>query len=184
MNPGMIASPGQPILTVDFLDWLYVSCNVPSEQSGSIHKGMTVQIVVDARPGETYTGTVSDVNSAADPQSRQVSVQVRVENPKHLLMPGTYARVSFPVSRVNAKIAVPREAVRTDPKLGTVVTVVDSDGLAKTVAVKTGGSDAQSIEILDGLQPGDRVVALTYSPIKDGQQVREEKGGDKKGTGR
>lgn len=170
-DPGALASPGTPVLEVQFLDWVYVTTPVPVEASGQIHEGQTATITFDSLPGQTFTGTITNINPAADQQSRQFNISVRLENPKHILRPGMYARVAIELARVDAKVVVPREALKTNPDGTTTVTVVDDDKVAHVRTVKLGVSDDKGNQILDGVNPGEKVVILTYGTIKDGQKV-------------
>lgn len=83
-----------------------------------------------------------------------------------------YGRVSIQTDRVNANVVVPREAVKTNAQGVSTVTVVDAEDVAHVREVKLGAADSQVTEILSGVQPGDRVVTLSYRPVQDGQKVR------------
>lgn len=170
-DPGALASPGTPVLEVQFLDWIYVTAPVPVEVSAQIYKGQTAKITFDSLPGQAFAGTITNINPAADQQSRQFNVSVRLENPKHILRPGMYARVSIELGRVDAAVVVPREALKINPDGTTSVTVVGDDNVAHVHTVKLGVSDDKGNQILDGVNPGEKVVILTYGTIKDGQKV-------------
>ncbi|HVT13729.1 MAG TPA: efflux RND transporter periplasmic adaptor subunit [Fimbriimonadaceae bacterium] len=182
-DPGALASPGSPVLEVQFLDWVYVTTSIPVDSSGSIHQGQMADIQFDALPGRTFRGTITNLNPAADPQSRQFSLSVRLNNPDHILRPGMYARVTIEIGRVKAAVVVPREALKTNPDGSTTVTVVDDKNIAHVRTVKLGVSDDKGDQILEGVQPGEKVVILTYSPLKDGQQVTMGSPGGASGKG-
>lgn len=188
-DPGGLASPGTPVLEVQYLDWLYVTTTLPIEASSEIHSGQEAQITIDALPGQNFKGAITNINPAADAQSRQFSIKVRLDNKDHVIKPGMYARVTIVTNRVNAEVVVPREAIKTDASGVTTVTVVDKDKVAHVKTVKVGASDEKSCQILEGVEPGDKVVVLTYTPVKDGQKVsigdpNAAKGGGKGGKAR
>lgn len=176
IDPGAIATPGQPILTVEFLKWLYVTAAIPVEQSQSVSVGQTATVVFDALPGQTFTGKISKLNPAADPTSRQFTVYVALANPQGAIRPGMYGRLAVVTRRTKADVVVPREAVKTEGG-ATVVYTVDQNKVAHRNVVKTGRSDASGIEILSGLKAGDRVIVLSYQPPRDGQKVTSGAGG-------
>jgi RND family efflux transporter MFP subunit len=182
-DPGSIASPGEQLLSVAFLQWVFASTSVPVEDSGVIVKGMSVSIEFDAIPGETFHGTVSEINPSADPQSRQFTVRVRLENPGGRLVPGMYAKFAFATQNVHADAYVPREAVKTNKDGSVHVFVVGSDNLAHDTEVKLGAADSEGYQIVSGVKPGDKVVTLAYQPLKDGQKVSESGGKGKGGGG-
>jgi RND family efflux transporter MFP subunit len=170
-DPGAIASPGSPVLTIQFMKWLYVTTSVPVEQTQTVKVGTPVTFTVDALPGRTFSAAVAEVNPAADPQSRQFTVRIRVDNSAADLRPGMFARMHIVLVRTAARVVVPREAVRQTPD-GPTVAVVDDEDTAHVVPVKIGAQDSSSGEILEGVKPGDRVVSLSYMPVRDGQKIR------------
>lgn len=170
-DPGALASPGTAVLEVQFLDWLYITASVPIESSALVRKGQTAEISLEAFPGRTFSGPITNVNPAADPTSRQFEIQIRVENPRHEIRPGMYGRVWIVTSQVQADVVVPREAVHTDAQGRSSVTVVDSENVAHVRDVKVGVQDPKGIQILEGVKSGEKVVTLSYSPVRDGQKV-------------
>jgi multidrug efflux pump subunit AcrA (membrane-fusion protein) len=117
------------------------------------------------------------MNPAADPASRQFKVSIKLDNADHFIRPGMYTKVSFVKERTEAKVAVPREAI-TRAKGKTTIAVIAADGTATIKDVVLGATNNTIFEVKQGLKPGDRVVTLSYSPIKDGQKVKLP--GDKK----
>lgn len=170
-DPGSLASPGTPVVTVQYLKWLYVTANAPVEESAHVKAGQTVTVSLDAFPGEDFTGRIVELNPAADPQSRQITFRVRLENPQGRIHPGMYARVQVVVDRVDAKVAVPLGAVKTTTA-GSTVTLLNDQDEATTVPVEIGAQDGDFVEIKSGVVAGQRVVTLAYSPVRDGQKVK------------
>lgn len=170
-DPGALASPGTPVLEVQFLDWLFVTTTLPIEASSDVHEGQTADITFDALPGKKLSGTIVNLNPAADPLNRQFGISVRLENPDHSLRPGMYGRVSVVTSKVNASAVVPREALKTNSDGSSTVTTVDKDSVAHVVPVQVGVSDDTGVQITGGVQKGDKVVILSYTPVKDKQKV-------------
>ncbi len=177
-DPGALATPGQPILVVQWLKWLFVTAALPIENSPDVHVGQTVAITFDALPGETFTGQLSNINPAADTQSRQFGVRVRIENKDGKIKPGMFGKLLIPTHTVKAKIVVPREAIKTDKSGKRTVVVVDDKNVARTQEVTVGASDGTLTEILSGLSPGEKVVKLAYGTIRDGQTVTSGQGKD------
>jgi HlyD family secretion protein len=181
-DPGAIANPGTAILQVQYLKWLYIVGAVPVEESSAIHVGMTADIVFDALPTKPFKGTISRINPSADPTNRQFLVYVRLENPDGAIRPGMYSKISLITSVVHADVVVPREAIHAGTShQPDTVTVVDSTNTAHIVKVKEGVQDTTGVQILDGVEEGQKVVVQAYSPVKDGQKVSSGTGGKGKG---
>lgn len=168
LDPGAIATPGQQILAIQALKQVYATVPVPEEVSSKIHLGDTGTLTVDALPGQTFTGKVTQINPSADTSSRQFSTRITIDNPKDLLKPGMFGRVKFEIEHIKDAVVVPREAIQKSPQGATLV-VVDEQSNAQRRPVKTGESDTQGIAVLDGVvKPGEKVVVMSLTPVKDG----------------
>ncbi|HSI74234.1 MAG TPA: efflux RND transporter periplasmic adaptor subunit [Fimbriimonas sp.] len=182
-DPGAMASPGQPVLVVQHLGWLYLSATLPVEQSGSVMPGQQVQVKFDALPNQVFLGPITNVNPAADVASRKVSFLVKINNPGQQLKPGMFAKVSIPTREVQAPVTIPREAVKVDSEGKATVTVVAAEDTAEVREVQLGASDEKFSQITSGVEPGDKVVTLTYRPVRDGQKVKIGKPEERKPGG-
>jgi len=171
-DPGDQATPGSPVLEVQYLDWLYVNATLPVDFATSIQAGQTATITIDGLPGRVYRGPIININPAADPLSRQFGIKVRLDNQDHLVRPGMYGQITIVTSQVYAKVVVPRAAIATAADGSTTVTVVGSDNVAHVHKVTQGVSDAQGIQITSGVNPGDQVVVLSYATLRDGAKVK------------
>lgn len=171
-DPGSMASPGSALLEVQSLDWLYVSCSLPMDDAGKVKTGQEAQVTFDALPERSFTARISQINLAADPQSRQFGILLRLENPRHIVKPGMFGRVSIAITRTEAEVVIPREAVKTDSEGKSTVTVVGKDNKAETREVELGVNDSAGVQILKGVAAGERVVKLSYQPVRDGQEVK------------
>lgn len=169
-DPGALASPGTPVLTLQTIDALIARAAIPVESAA----GVTAGIAAEFRPegGKPVAGTVARVNPAADATSRQFDVQVELPNPQGTLRPGGFGSLILKLPGRQAPVAVPREAVsRTGD--GATVSVVLDGGKIERRPVETGRQDDTNIEITDGLRAGEQVVVLAYGKLRDGATVRD-----------
>lgn len=188
-NQGSLASPGQPVVEVQELDWLYFRASLPIEASGSVKAGDAVRLTVDGLDGKTFSAKITNISQAADPTSRRFVVLARVENKDHGLKPGMFGRLSAVSRSVDAAVAVPKEALTTNAK-GTTVAVVDDKGKVSVRPVQIGATDGDLVQVLSGVSAGEQVVTVSSGPLKDGQTVALPKvdssgkgGADKGGSG-
>ncbi len=179
-DPGAIASPTQPILAVQFVKQVWVSISVPDSVCTKIHIGQPATIRFDAIPNREFAANVIQINPSADPQSRQFTVRVVMSNANGLLKPGMFAHVSLQTDRVANAVVVPREAVKRD-RLGAYVMAPDAQRKATRIAVTTGAEDTDFVSITSGLEPGQKVVTISSSPVREGQMLMEG-GGKGRGT--
>ncbi len=176
-DPGALASPGTPVLVVQSDGWLFFRASLPVEQSGQISAGFPVEIALSG--GSKVGGTVASVSGVADSASRRVNVLIRVENGGKSLKPGVFGEASFVLNRVAAECVVPKEAV-----VEGAVAVLGEGNKVALRPVKLGATDGRKVQILEGVKSGEKVVTMTYSRLKDGQEVKvpgAKKPGEKKG---
>lgn len=170
VDPGTLASPGTPLLTLQALQTVWVNIPVPQEEIGQIAPGQTATVTVDSAPGSSFLGRVFQSVPSADPASRDFTVRVSLPNPNRLLKPGMFARVTLVTQRVSGAVVVPLEAVQKDAD-GSFVWTVSSDSKVHRQSVVTGVSDDAGIAILSGVKPGEKVVTVNAARLKDGATV-------------
>lgn len=174
-DEGSTVTAGQPILTIQSLGWLYVTASVPAEQSALVGRGTSATVLLDAYPEERFRATVAELNPRADPQSRQFTIRLKLDNASGKLKPGMYARVQIQTRAVDADVVVPTDAVKTTAK-NTTITVVNPDNIAQIRDVKLGMKQGGEVQVLSGVTAGEKVITLSYTPIKEGQKVTEGSG--------
>lgn len=174
LDAGSNVTAGQTIVTVQGLGWLFITASVPVEQSAQVQLGMRAKVTLDALPGEHFSATVAELNPAADPQSRQFTIRLKLENAAGRFRPGMYARVQLETKITDAAVVVPSDTVKTTPK-GSTVTLIDSENVAQVRPVELGVVYGDDIQILSGVSAGEKVVLLSYLPVREGQKVGDGK---------
>jgi RND family efflux transporter MFP subunit len=152
--------------------------NVPQANSSSIHAGQKALVSVTNLPGRTFTGTVARTANSLDPSSRTLLVEVQVPNPDGALMPGMYAQVDFSNSRANAPLLVPAEALMVRAE-GTRIAVVGPDSTVHLQKIVIGRDYGDRLEVLQGLQIGDRIIANPDDNAREGVKVDAVEASDK-----
>lgn len=170
-DPGALATPGQSIVVVQSVDELFVTASVPIEESAYVTVGRPVRVTFDALPNQSFNGQITHVNPSADQASRRIGFRISLPNVGGSIKPGMYGRVSIPTMRIEAAVAIPREAVQTGRDGKTTVTVIGKDDLAEERDVVIGATDGKFVQIIKGLGAGERVVTMSYSPVRPGSKV-------------
>jgi RND family efflux transporter MFP subunit len=165
-DPGTLASPDQAVLRVESADSLFVIAAIPVTDAARVRPGQPVTIRLDGMTDAPIQTTVDTVVPSANPSDRQVSVRMRVKNPTGQIKPGMFAKVSIEIDRTDSTTVVPGDAIKDGS-----VSVVLQDGTTENREVKTGKSDARGIQVLEGIRPGEKVIVLSYSPVKPGSKV-------------
>ncbi|GAB4464945.1 MAG: hypothetical protein OHK0029_35260 [Armatimonadaceae bacterium] len=175
LDPGALATPTNPILAVQSTRDIWVNFGVPEEVRRRLSVGQTAQVTVDSAGGGTFSGRILRLNPSADPQTRQFTVRVMVENGDRRLQPGSSATVQLNLEEFPNVLTVPREAVQTSRNPAEKPTVVVAEGeTAKVREVTLGESDGKRVIVRSGLSEGDSVVILAGRQLKEGQAIKPE----------
>jgi len=163
---GDMAAPGMPLFVIEDLS----KVKVVAEAAESLAAGLAVGDAVEVTAlGETRTGTVHEILPTTDPRSRTVEIRVLLDNPDRRLRSGGFARIALP-GPPETTIAVDVAAiVRRGPLTG--VFVVDESNTARLRWIDTGRERDGQVEVLAGLDPGDRYVTGAAPGLVDGAPV-------------
>jgi cobalt-zinc-cadmium efflux system membrane fusion protein len=142
---------------------VWVDANVFEKDLERVRRGQEVKVSVPAFPGVTFSGRVILITSVVDPETRSVKVRTEVPNPDGRLKPDMFANVQIITDLHRAAISIPQEAVLDDGGK-TVVFVSEGSGYQKR-PVNIGIQGNGRVEIIEGLQAGDKVVVKGNYPL-------------------
>jgi len=173
-----IASPGEhvnvapkdEILTIVQMDPLDLEFYVPENWAGKIHVGGKVQFVVKAFSEERFTAILQFISPTVDPSTRNMRMKAMVRNPHDRLKPGFFAEVSVQTGGSPNAIVIPESAIFSQE--GKSFTFVVQEGIAHRREVETGLRFEGKVEILKGIQKGERVVTAGHEQLSEGMKVR------------
>ena len=171
--PGALVNPGAPIVTLDDVSAVRVDFQVPEQYLTQIHEGQAIDAAVDAYPGERIRGRIQRIDTRVDERTRAITARAAFPNPDHRLKPGMLIRVS--ISRgARQALAAPETAVSVqgDASFVYVIRQMGQRTLAEQRPVVTGLRQDDYVEILEGLQPGDRIVGDGLNKVQPGQPIR------------
>lgn len=168
---GQMAAAGQPLFTIMDLSSIVARAYIPPQQAAMLKVGDSASIL-PGNGAEPIPGKVSVVSPALDPNSTTVQVWVEAPNPGERIKPGLTVQVSMIAQNVKDALVVPSAAVLTAEDGSTNVMVIGSDNHAHQTAVKTGIHFGDDVQILSGLQAGQKVVTTGAYGLPDGVEVR------------
>src|SRR5690606_14785576 len=170
VSVGSLVSPGTVITTLDDTSVMKVDFAVPENTLARLRPGLAVTAESAAYPGEKFTGEVASVDSRVDPVSRSVTVRALVPNPDGRLKPGMFLSVRITVDEREA-LLIPEAALV--PEQNRQFVFVVSAGRAERREVRIGTREPGRVEILSGLEAGERIVVEGTQKIRDGVRLRE-----------
>ena len=173
LYPGEMAAAGTPLLTVMDISSVIAKAHIPQNDAAILKVGDKGTMTV---PGieEPIEGKVTVVSPALDPNSTTVEVWLEAKNPKRELKPGTSVQLLLTAQTVKDALVVPANSVITTPDGTTAVMLAGSDGRAHQKAVKLGIRNGNDVQILEGVVPSDKVVAVGAYGLPDKTKIKIE----------
>lgn len=154
---GMFVKPGMEVMAIGQLEHIWVIGEVFERQAASVRVGDAVSMRLDYLPGREWSGRVDYIYPALNVKTRTAQVRVHFDNPDAYLRPGMFAQMTIATEPSQEALLIPREAlIRTGSQ--SRVVLAKGEGRFKSIAVKVGRIGENKVEILSGLQNGERIV--------------------------
>ena len=145
--------------------------NVPQTEAGAVRVGQAARITVPDLPGRQFTGTVTRTSNSLDPATRTLLVEVQVPNQGSILLPGMYAQVDLTTPRKDPPLVIPGDTLVVRPD-GTQVALVTPGQTIHFQHIELGRDYGDRIEVISGLQRGQRVVVNPGDIVREGAKVK------------
>ena len=166
VEPGNLATPGAPLLTIE-QDGLYrLEASVDESKLASVRTGQAVEAVIEAASLK-LSARVSEIVPSVDAASRTYIVKLDLPAAPQLRT-GTFGRAIFPLG-MQKVVAIPAGALTEHGQLRSVFVV--ENGIAHTRLVTTGRRNRDAVEVLSGLNAGERIVTPPPPGVQDGARV-------------
>ncbi len=178
LYPGEMAAAGTPLLTVMDIFQVIARAHIPQPEAALLKVGDKATIRV---PGEDnpVEGKITVVSPALDPNSTTVEVWVQAKNPDQRLKPGTSVQVSMLAQTVPDALLIPAAGLLTAQDGTTSVMVVSADNHAHQKSVRVGIRQGDQVQIVEGLQAGERLVASGAYGLPDNAKIKVENQNEK-----
>jgi len=175
---GQYLTAGTQIVSLTDLSVLYANFTVTEKDSAQLKVGQTVRVVVDAYPGRNFEGKITTIEPQIATDTRNIRVQATIDNPERILKPGMFTTTTVVLPEKQPVVTIPETAVdytlygdsvyllteKKEEACKTSLTVVRT-------FVQAGKRIEGRAEILKGLKPGDRVVAVGQLKLQSGAAV-------------
>jgi multidrug efflux system membrane fusion protein len=175
---GQYLTAGTQIVSLTDLSELYANFTVTEKDSAALKVGQIVRIKVDAYPGRDFEGKITTIEPQVATDTRNIRVQATIVNPDHILKPGMFTTTTVVLPDKPAVVTVPETAVDYTLYGDSVYLITEKqaeDGKTSLSVTRTfvqaGNRIGGRAEILKGLKPGDRVVAVGQNKLQPGAAV-------------
>ncbi len=176
VDPGALITAGSNATTRELFriaktDQLRIFVNVPQSSSVAIHPGEKAAIRVSEFRGREFPGTIVRTAEALDPSSRTLLTEIHIPNGQHELRPGMFASVKFSLARTSSAVVAPASVFvfRSD---GPHIAIVTAAGRVHFASVVPGRDYGATMEVVSGVQAGERAVLNPTDDLAEGAHVR------------
>jgi len=178
VNLGQYLSGGDPLVTLESLNPIYVNFGVPQQAASEVRAGRAVRASTDGPSPVDVSGRVTAVDSVVDDKTRNVQVQATFANPEGRLRPGMFVQTELVLGAARSVIALPASAISYAPYGDSVFVVTDLKGDngqtykgVRQQFVTTGGTRGDQVAVIAGLKPGEEVVSSGVFKLRNGAAV-------------
>jgi len=178
LEEGDLAPPQVPVCTVVQMDRVEVVFQASERDLGQVRTGMEAELRFDSVPDRLFRAPITRLSPVIDRLSRTATARIELENPDHLIRPGSLAEINVSVERHDDAIVVPQYALVLDEQVvggeseATYRAYVIENNRAVERDVTVGLYSGNEVEILSGLAPGDHLVIQGQHLLRDGSLTR------------
>jgi membrane fusion protein, heavy metal efflux system len=159
VGPGQYlqAGAGTPVFTIADPSSVWLLANVREADAGSVRLGQSMAVRVPAYPKREFDARITYVAALVDPATHRLPVRAEIDNRDRALKPEMFANFRIETSDATESPAIPDAAVVYEGDAAHVW-VIEGEGLLAYRAIRTGRQNGALVEVLEGLQPGERIV--------------------------
>ncbi len=178
VDVGQYLGVGHPIVTLQNLDPIRIDFSVPQRELARIAEGQTVTARVETYPEAEFAGEITAISPQVEQATRNVDVRARVANPQGRLRPGMFVQAAVQLPAQNDVVTLPQTAITYNPYGDSVFLINEEqtdDGETRLTVerkfVRTGATRGDQVQVLEGVEPGQRVVTSGQLKLRNGSRV-------------
>lgn len=158
VREGMYVKPNMEVMTLADLSSVWLLVDVFERQSDWVATGQPAEVRLGYLPGQVWEGNVEFVYPTIDPKTRTLQTRLRFNNPDEVLKPNMYADVRIYAGPKLDVLSIPREALIKSGDAQQHVILSLGEGRFRAVPVLAGMESDGRVEIIEGLNEGEKVV--------------------------
>jgi len=173
---GNVVSPGQtPILRIVNLSDMYIKTDVPESYIADVIEGKDVEVTFPVL-GKTIDAKIRQTGSFINPDNRTFNAEIEVPNKEKAIKPNLTARLKINDYTNEKALMIPQSIISENADGEQYIYILDSingqKAIAKQTIIKTGKTQGDVIEVLEGVKDGDEIIKEGARSVKDGQTVK------------
>ena len=170
ISESTLGSENSIILTLDDTSTIFSDLKIPEIYAGILKKGLPIEAKFASYKNKTYKGEIESVASRIDAQTRSILTRVKIKNENSELIPGALVEIQIKYNERNA-LSIPDTSIMNQGAKKFVYKVLENSTVNK-LEVNTGTRYEGNIEVLSGLNIGDKVVAEGLMKVRPGAKIK------------
>ena len=158
------------ILTLDDSTKVLCDLKIPEIYAAILKKGLRLEAKFAAYKNKTYKGKIESVASRVDAQTRSILARAKINNKNSEIIPGSLLEIEILYNEKNA-LSIPDTSVMYEGNKKFIYKIIENNIIKKT-QINTGVRDKGKLEVLDGLNEGDRIIAEGLTKVRPGMKVK------------
>ena len=170
ISESSLGSENTIILTLDDSKKIICDLSIPEKFLSVLKKGLKIKATFSAYKGKIYEGKIESVASRVDAQTRSILARAKINNENLEILPGSLLEVEL-VYEEKIALGIPDTALLMEGNKKFVYKIIENNLIKKT-EVKTGIRNQGNLEVIDGLAPGDKVVAEGLTKVRPNMKIK------------
>ena len=169
-TPGVETASGNVMVGIMDYSKMYIETQFPENAMEKLAVGQNVHITNYNIKEDTLQGKLTQLSPAINEDTRTFSGYIEISNPELKLRPGMFAKADVVTVRKDSVLAIPKDIIKNH-RHGQLVYTVNRNS-AEEIAIQTGISDDEYVEVEKGLKPGDKIVTRGYEWLRNRSKVK------------
>jgi membrane fusion protein (multidrug efflux system) len=169
LDEGELANRGGNLFEIMDISKVLAAINIPEREIRFVSPQKDVKVRIDAIPGTVFNGTVHTLGLEADLQNRSFPAEILLDNPTRQLLPGMMARVEMVTMAEPSEIIIPSYAILE--REANRIVFIEKNGMAIERPVILGTVVKDEVQVLSGLQSGDKLIVTGQHFLTNEERV-------------
>ena len=170
ISESSLGSENTIILTLDDSKKVLCDLKIPEVYAAVLKKDLKVKAKFSAYKDKTYNGIIQTVASRVDAQTRSILARAQIKNENSEIIPGSLLEIEILYNEKSA-LSVPDTSVMYEGSKKFIYKIIENN-ILKKIEVKTGIRSQGNLEVLEGLNEGDRIIAEGLTKVRPGMKVK------------
>tara|TARA_B100001750_G_C15366869_1_gene525216 strand:- start:56 stop:925 length:870 start_codon:yes stop_codon:yes gene_type:complete len=165
-----LGSENTIILTLDDSRKVLCDLKIPEVYAAILEKDLDLNAKFSAYKNKIYKGKIESVASRVDAQTRSILARAKINNENNEIIPGSLLEIEILYNRKNA-LSVPDTSIMYEGNKKFVYKIIENN-IIKKIEIETGVRHLGNLEVLNGLNDGDKIIAEGLTKVRPGMKVR------------